>query len=338
MRSISRYWPFAAAGLGAAWFLLKHTRHFELRGKSVLVTGGSRGLGLLLAREFLRNGSRVLICARDAAELDEARRQLSRWGNVLTAACDLTRPDDVAAMVEDATRRLTYIDVLVNNAGIILVGPAELMNEEDYRDAMDTHFWGPLHVTRAVLPQMRVRREGRIVNITSIGAKLSVPHLLPYSCSKFALQGFSEGLRAEFARDGIVVTTVCPGLMRTGSPTQAIFKGRHREEYAWFSISDSLPLISMGADRAARAIVRACKRGDAEVVLTLPAKAAAAFHGLFPGLTQDILALVNRILPDAGGIGERGARGRDSHSGLSPSWLTSMGDGAAERNNETSQI
>src|SRR5204862_108983 len=148
-------------------------------------------------------------------------------------------------------------------------------------------FWGPLYATCAVLPQMRARRDGRIVNISSIGGRVGIPHLVPYSASKFALVGLSEGLRAELAKDNIIVTTVCPGLMRTGSPRNATFKGRHRAEYAWFSISDALPVLTMSAERAAQKIVTACKRGDAELVLTIQAKLAAMFHGLFPGLTAD---------------------------------------------------
>jgi hypothetical protein len=181
---------------------------------------------------------------------------------------------------------------------------------------------------------MRRRGEGRIVNITSIGGKISVPHLLPYSASKFALVGFSEGLRAELARDGVVVTTVCPGLMRTGSPRHALFKGRHRAEYAWFSLSDASRLSSISAEGAARRIVAACTRGEAEAILSPQAKAAALFHGLFPGVTADILAVVNRLLPGPGGIGTAAARGRESQSALSPSWLTALGDEAAARNNE----
>ncbi|HKY04409.1 MAG TPA: SDR family NAD(P)-dependent oxidoreductase, partial [Blastocatellia bacterium] len=225
-------------------------------------------------------------------------------------------------------------DVLINNAGVIEVGPMDVMTAGDYEEAMRTHFWGPLYTTLAVLPAMRSRSEGRIVNISSIGGKISVPHLLPYSASKFALTGFSEGLRAELAGDGIVVTTVCPGLMRTGSPRNATFKGRHRGEFAWFMISDSLPLISMNAERAARQIIDACKRGDAEVVLSLPAKLAALFHGVFPGLTADLLGLVNLALPGPGGIGTARARGAESRSALTPSWLTALSDKAAAENNE----
>src|SRR5262249_19813159 len=161
------------------------------------------------------------------------------------------------------------IDILINNAGTIRVGPIETMTIDDYRDSINTHFWGPYFATTAVLPSFQRRRQGRIVNISSIGGKISVPHLVPYSVGKFALTGFSEGLRSELLKDNIFVTTVCPGLMRTGSPRNAFFKGNNEAEYAWFSISDALPLVSMSAKRAARQIVNACVRGDAEVVLSL---------------------------------------------------------------------
>jgi short-subunit dehydrogenase len=224
--------------------------------------------------------------------------------------------------------------VLVNNAGIIQVGPLEVMTFDDFDQAMKSHFWGPLQTILAALPGMRDRGEGRIVNISSIGGKIAVPHLVPYSASKFALVGLSEGLRAELKKDGIVVTTVCPGLMRTGSPRNAEFKGRHREEYAWFSISDALPLTSISAERAARQIVEACRHGDAELVISVQAKLAVLFHGVFPGLTADILGVVNQLLPEPGGIGALKAKGKDSMSSWSPSWLTLLNERAAVVNNE----
>src|SRR5262249_29078614 len=144
----------------------------------------------------------------------------------------------------------------VNNAGIIQVGPMETMTLADYQEAMRVHYWGPLYTALAVLPQMKQRRAGRIVNITSIGGKVAVPHLLPYVGSKFALVGLSEGLRAELMKDGILVTTVVPGLMRTGSPRNAFFKGQNEAEYAWFKIGDSIPVLTTSAERAARRIVR----------------------------------------------------------------------------------
>lgn len=328
----------AAASVGAliaARALLRRQRNYDLRGKSVLITGGSRGLGLVLAREFANEGARVAICARDPAELERAQADLAEHGaKVLAVPCDITNRSQVKELVYIAQDHFGEINVLVNNAGVIQVGPMEVMTVADYEQAMNIHFWGPLYTTLAVLPEMRKRREGRIVNISSIGGKVSVPHLLPYSASKFALVGLSEGLRAELAKDNVVVTTVCPGLMRTGSPRNATFKGQHRLEYAWFSISDALPVSSMKAERAARQIIAACKRGDAEVVLSIQAELAVKFHALFPGLTADLLGLVNRLLPASGGIGRQRAKGKDSKSPLSPSLLTTMNEAAALKNNE----
>jgi short-subunit dehydrogenase len=311
-------------------------KQYDLRGRVVLITGGSRGLGLVMAREFAREGARLALCARDANELERARADLVGRGatQVLTVPCDVTDRAQVDEMIRIVRDHYERIDVVVNNAGVIQVGPVEVMTLEDYEEAMRAHFWAPLYTTLAVLPEMRRRGEGRIINVTSIGGKISVPHLVPYSASKFALVGLSEGLRAELKKDGVLVTTVCPGLMRTGSPRNADFKGQHRAEYAWFSISDSLPITSMSATRAARQIVAACKRGEAEVILSIQAELAALFHGIFPGVTADMLALVNRFLPEAGGIGSRSAKGKDSESKVSPSLLTAATERAARRNNE----
>ena len=324
-----------AGGALAARALVRARRSYELRDRVVLITGGSRGLGLVLAREFAGHGSRVAICARDMDELERARLDLEgRGARVLALTCDVTDRAQVEAMVRDVTREWTTVDVLVNDAGVIQVGPFDSLTREDYEDAMRTHFWGPLNTILAVLPQMRARREGRIVNISSVGGKISVPHLLPYSASKFALTGLSEGLRAELARDNVLVTTVCPGLMRTGSPRNAQFKGKHRAEYAWFSIADSTPVLSTSAENAARKIVDACRHGDAELIFPVLTRLAVSFDGLFPGVTAEILAQVNRALPNAGGVGTRRVRGAESRSRVSPSPLTALGDRAAARNNE----
>lgn len=310
-------------------------RPFDLRGKVVLITGGSRGLGLLLAREVARHGAKVAICGRDEATLERARQELAgRGASVLAVACDVTRQEDVRRAIRRVFDEWGYVDVLINNAGIIQSGPMEVMTLDDYRSAMDTHYWGPLYAILELLPSMRRRRSGHIVNIASIGGKISVPHLLPYSASKFALVGLSEGLRSELAKDGIVVTTVCPGLMRTGSPRNALFKGRHRAEYTWFTISDSLPGASMSAERAASQIVRALCRGDAEVILSLPAIAAQKVHGLAPGLVSTVLGWVNRLLPPAGGIGRESAKGYQSETFWTRSPLTALTARAARRNNE----
>lgn len=327
------------AALAGGALLVKSTidrlREYDLRNKTVLITGGSRGLGLVLAREFAREGARLALCARDEQELEYARMDLGELdAEVMTVQCDVRNRDDVANMIAEVNARFGNVDVLVNNAGVIQVGPIEVMTHEDFELAMQAHFWGPLNTIMAVLPSMRARGSGRIVNISSIGGKVSVPHLVPYNASKFALVGLSKGLRAELRKDGIVVTTICPGLMRTGSPRNAEFKGKHRLEYAWFSISDALPLLTVSAENAARQIVRACKRGRVELVISVPAKLAVLFESLFPEATYDLLGLVNQFLPGPGGVGTQRMKGRDSESSWSPSWLTVLNEEAALRNNE----
>jgi NAD(P)-dependent dehydrogenase (short-subunit alcohol dehydrogenase family) len=328
----------AAAGAGAfllARSVVRQRRWLDLDGKTALITGGSRGFGLLLAREFARQGANVVICARDEAELDRARHDLAgRGARVEAIPCDVTDRSQVERLVRDAEGRFGGIDVLVNNAGTISVGPMEVMTLEDYHEVMNIHFWGPLYTTLAALPGMKSRGGGRIVNIASIGGKVPAPHLLPYTASKFALVGFSEGLRAELKKDNVYVTTVCPGLIRTGSPRNATFKGQHRAEYAWFSVSDSLPLTSMNAARGARRVVLACQRGEAEVILSIEANLAARFHGLFPGLSTEVLGAVNTLLPGPGGIGTERAKGWESESPVSRSFLTAPSRRAAAENNE----
>jgi NAD(P)-dependent dehydrogenase (short-subunit alcohol dehydrogenase family) len=225
-----------AAGLGvglAGYAVARKLRTaVELNGKVVLITGSSRGLGLAMAQEFAKRGCKLVICARDERELQVATEELARAGaTVLGVPCDLGDRQQVERMIEQATLKFGGIDVLVNNAGIITVGPLESQTLEDFEDAMRVMFWGTVYPTLAVLPQMIARRSGSIANITSIGGKVSVPHLLPYSCAKFAAVAFSEGLRAELGRFGLKVTTVVPGLMRTGSHVNAYFKGNNQAEY-----------------------------------------------------------------------------------------------------------
>ena len=329
-----------AAGLGAllavrAW--VRRSRYLDLRGKVVLITGGSRGLGLALAREFSRRGAKVAICARNAHELHKVEAEFAERGAMfLGLKCDVGVRSEIQRTIASVEEQLGPIDVLVNNAGTICVGPMDVMTIDDYRGSLNTHFWGPYFATMAVLPEMQRRKHGRIVNISSIGGKISVPHLLPYCVGKFALTGFSEGLRSAALKDNVFVTTVCPGLMRTGSPRNALFKGDNKAEYAWFSISDALPFLSMDARRAARQIVNASVRGHAEVVLSLPAKFAVKVHGMFPGTTSDVLGLVNQLLPSAKGNGGdlEPKTGKQSFSEVSPSWVTTLNERAAAENNQ----
>jgi NAD(P)-dependent dehydrogenase (short-subunit alcohol dehydrogenase family) len=310
---------------------------YLLRNKVVVIVGGSRGLGLVLARTLAEQGARLVLAARDAAELQRADDELdARGADVLAFPCDVTDELEIQRLVRTAVDWFGRIDVLFNVAGVIEVGPFETMTNDDYGRAMATHFWGPLWATLAVLPEMKRVGGGRIVNVSSIGGLVGVPHLAPYVASKFALTGLSEVMRAELAKDNIVVTGVYPGLMRTGSARHALFKGRFREEHAWFSIGAALPLFTMSAPRAARRIVRACQRGEAHVILGLPAKLYAIAHAIAPGLVARLSSLINRLLPGTRDVAPRDKAhtGAEIDSARAPSLLTVLGDKAAAKNNE----
>ena len=332
---------FALAALGSFGAVAIARRLFadesDLFGAVAIVTGGSRGLGFLIASELAREGCRIAICARDGEELERARVDLERRGaEVIAIRCDVADPVAATALVEETEARLGPLDILVNNASIIQVAPVDALGVKEFQQALAVNFWGTVHPTLAALPGMRARRRGRIVNIASIGGKVSVPHLLPYGAAKFATVGFSEGLAAELARDGVHVTTVIPGLMRTGSYLHAEFEGKAPAEFTWFALGSTLPGISMDAERAARRVVRALKRRELEPILSLPAQLLARVHGLFPGFVIGTLMLVNRLLPRAGGAGER-ASGLELQraSGAGALYVaTSLGRAAARRFHE----
>src|SRR6266513_2143016 len=317
----------AGALLIGAWVTARaiRTARYTLRNKVAVITGGSRGLGLVLARHICAQGGKVAIIARDPEELARAKADLGRRSgatNAFAVKCDLLDASQIESAVREIIDRFGKIDILINNAGIIEVGPLENMTREDFERAMRLHFWAAYELISRIIPEMRIWGGGRIVNISSIVGKVAVPHLAPYSASKFALTGFSDALRAELARDNIHVTTVAPGLMRTGSHVHAKFKGKRDVEFAWFAASAGAPLISMNAERAARKILAACRRGQPSLTLTYAARTAILGNALFPNLTGYGMKIVNCFLPKAADKNE----GDESRAGsetrrLVPAWM-----------------
>lgn len=329
----------AATAIGAGAMLgiklLQKRDMISFQGASVVITGGSRGLGLVLARELAAEGADLTIMARDASELERAAQDLSERGaRVLALRGDVRDQESAKEVIDRAVEHYGRIDVLINDAGVIAAGPVGHMTTKDFEDAMAVHLWGPLYTTMAVVPYMQRQGGGRIVNISSVGGKVAVPHLLPYCTSKFALVGFSDGMRAELAQDNIKVTTVCPGLMRTGSHFNALFKGQHRREFTWFTLLDALPISSINAKSAARQIIEACRVGASQLIVSPQAKAIVYGSALFPGLTAEAMKLMNRLLPGATDTrGNFAKTGWESQSTLAPSALTYLADQATQDNN-----
>jgi NAD(P)-dependent dehydrogenase (short-subunit alcohol dehydrogenase family) len=282
-------------------------------GAVVVITGGSRGLGFAIASSFARRPVRLVLAARNRAELEEAQASLLARhpnlapGDFYLVAADLSEPSECRRLVAEAIAYFGRIDILVNNAGIIEVGPIEAQTTEAFERALRINFLAALYTTWAALPHMRTQaplagwsRRAAIVNIASMGGKLAVPHMLPYSTSKFAMVGFSEGLHAELRHKGIRVTTVCPGLMRTGGEDHAQFVGNVEAEKKWFNFAAKTPGIATSARHAANRICSAVAAGRAEITITPQAWLAARKAGLIPGAVQFGASLVNHyILPSA---------------------------------------
>ncbi len=308
-----------------------------------LVAGASRGLGLLLARELGKQGYQLMICARTESDLVRGAEQLRAAGcTVATARCDIADAPAVEALVERTERELGPIEVLICVAGIIQVGPLAALDRSHFTSSVDVMLWGPINTALAVVPRMRARGRGHIGVITSLGGLISAPHLLPYSTAKFGAVGFTRGLRSELSGTGVSVTTVAPGLMRTGSHLRAHFVGDQGREYAWFGTAASLPLLSMNAERAAARIVRGILRGRAVVITTPLAQIAPRVDALFPGPTSALLSLTVRLLPDSRShAGDSGAiEGRQAAKQLTRTGrmlvnqLSRLGRRAAGRFNE----
>lgn len=325
----------ASGALALASAFLIRRKPQTLAKQVVLITGGSRGLGLAMAREFGARGCRLAICARDGDELERATQMLqSESCEVFAVPCDVTDRDAIAEAISTVKSHYGQIDILVNNAGEITVSPLENLEISDFERAMNVMFWGPLHTTIEVLPHMRQRGRGHIVNITSIGGKVSVPHLLSYSCAKAAGIALSDGLRPELRRFGVDVTTVIPGLMRTGSHVNARFKGNQEAEAAWFGSAASMPLLALDAEHAARTVVDAVSDRKSQLVLGTPAKLLVTAQALAPELTAEALSLSNALLP--GGSLDRSVRtGLEMRlKGALYEWLTTLGRRAGQRLNQ----
>jgi short-subunit dehydrogenase len=276
----------AALMLGVAAMALRlWPSSYSVNGRTVIVTGGSRGLGMATAEQFLLGGSNVVLLARDLEELKKAQTILQdRTGRVPTIiSCDMTVNSQVESALYEAEAAYGPIDIVINNAGTIVVGPFASMDSADFASLLDLQLYAVVNLTQSLLKRWK-NKGGRIANICSIGGKIAVPHMSTYCAAKFALAGLSQTLASELKRDGIIVTTVFPGLMRTGSPIQAVIKGDHESEYAWFALGDTVPGLSVPAPYAARRILQAVRNGDSELVFPSTMKLAALAQSQFPEL------------------------------------------------------
>ena len=296
----SPFWTTLFAASAAGLMYSSSKKNFNYQGKKVYITGGSRGLGLSMAWNLLKLGAEVTLCARDKEELNRGRNILLKdfpQASVHISVVDITKTEELAQSLDQAILQMGGIDLLVNNAGSILVGPFSSMEKEDFEAQVNLHLYAVVQAIGLIFPHFKSKGEGRILNICSLGGKIAVPHMLPYDASKFALAGFSQGVTAELAPHNILVTTAFPTVMRTGSPIQAVFKGDHGKEFQWFETIDNLPLLSMSADTAAKKVLQAVIDGQSEIILSGPAKLRLFFGNFFPETMNALMGLVAAVLP-----------------------------------------
>ena len=329
----SHKWLIATVGILGLWALAKRRKRQPLRGDVALITGGSRGLGLEMARQLGHRGFRVALIARDRDELQRAATQLRKSGiTALPLVADVCSRDAVDAAVRSTVEAYGRLDVVVNNAGLIQVGPLDNLTESDFRAAVELHMMAPLFVTLAARPHLR--GGGHIINIASVGGRAPIPHLLPYVASKFGLVGLSQGLAIELASEEIAVTTVCPGLMRTGSHLQARFKGSADAEFTWFSTMDALPGLSVSIQVAAARIIDAAAARRAFLTITPQAAVLGIAAATVPNLFLGLMKRVNRLMPPAIPDGNESVPGYDCTLIGLPRWALFLADRAAEQQNE----
>ena len=320
---------------------LRGRQGVDFKGRVVVISGGSRGLGLCIAREFAKEGAQLALLARDESELKTAQEQLEAMGaQVLTVVADVTDPHDDITAIKRVIERFGSVDVLINNAGIIQVGPLEHMLDSDFKAAIDLHIWAPLRLTRAALPYLKRSGQGRIVNIASSGGLIAMPHMAPYAVSKFGMVGLSDALRNELAKDKIAVTTVCPGPIRTGSHVAAKFKGQQAKEYRMFKTAAVMPGGSTNATSAARMIVDAARYGDPQLTFPLPIFWASVLYRLFPNVAGVLVGYISRFLPGPtpGDAGNKTLAGAALEAQTATSKLTKAVDEAVAQNNEMGAI
>jgi short-subunit dehydrogenase len=283
-----------------------------LSGSRVLVTGASQGIGRALALAAARRGARVLAVARSDDLLQELAAEARSAGGLLEPVrADVTSPDDRQAMVEAALRHFGGLDVLVNNAGIGATGHFAECGPERLRAIMEVNFFALTETTRVFLPLLRRGERPAIVNISSIAGKRAIPARSEYSASKFAVQGFSEALRAEMVRFGIDVLVVCPGLTDTN------FSKNMLEQKARLQLDH---LRGWTAEQVAEATLQAVERGRDEVCLTLQGRLIVLVNRFFPRLANRIAAKrVRELFKDEIEARRRGECGEQPLTAQEPS-------------------
>jgi short-subunit dehydrogenase len=259
---------------------------YDLKDKVVAVSGASEGIGLATARAFAREGARLALGARSRDKIEELAKELRAQGaQVFAGALDVTDEMQVVRYFESLFAEWGYCVVLVNNAGVGCFAPVAELSVDLFDKVVQVNLYGALRCIRAVLPVMRARGRGQIINVSSTVGKRALPFVGGYCATKFALNALTESLRVEVADEGIDVILVCPGLTATSFRENAL-SSRHERP--------TVPLRGQSPDAVAAAIVRASKRRAREVIVSASGRALLTVNAVTPALLDQVLGRVAR--------------------------------------------
>jgi uncharacterized protein len=254
------------------------------RGKVVVVTGASMGIGEALAKAFAREDCKVVLASRDPARLEAARARMGAPERTLAIACDVRNREEIDRLLSLTLHNFGRVDIWINNAGFGLQDSVAAMDMKACRDMFDTNLFGAIECMQAVIPVMRRQAGGMIINISSVAGHIPLPYFAAYSATKFAMNAMGKAARMELRASGVHVMTVCPGTIATGFQANVV-KGRERLRIGG---PDRDPGIS--ADRVAAAVVNACRPEKREVIVPWQHHISVKFYQLFPWLVEWVIA------------------------------------------------
>lgn len=253
----------------------------KFKGKTVLITGASQGIGRAIAVEFAREGANVAVIARSSEKLNQLRDELQVLGvSVLAQACDVTDRSALVTAVEGAAVHFGRLDILVNNAGMGLYSPLTTVRIEDFERMMQVNFWSAVYAIQAAVPHLERQGSGIIINISSILGKLDYPWMGAYCASKHALNSLSNALRIELHDRNIEVLTVCPGRVRTGFQKNAL-------KYKPIQ-NPSISVAGLSAEQVAHAVLRGAWKHKREIVIPRAGWILVAIQHVWPRMADKL--------------------------------------------------
>jgi short-subunit dehydrogenase len=251
----------------------------DFKDKVVLITGASSGIGRETAIEFAKKGSQIILVARRKQKLDELQKELQKFNiTTLICPCDVSNKSQVSKMSKDVLEKFGHVDVLINNAGFAIYGYVSDLTTEEIESQMTTNYFGMVYFIKNFLPSMIKNKSGHIVNVASVAASFGLPGIASYCASKFAILGFSEGLKYELKGTGVGITVVSPIMVRTDFFDHPSFK--KMPKYSPISLSKKI---------VAKAVLRAASSPRLEIIVPSVVRGAVWIKNTFPYLINPIL-------------------------------------------------